>query len=119
MLDWLIMLKIKKDMCAKKYVSQKIFSTNFVAIHEIKPVLTLNKPTYVGFSILDLSKLLMYEFHHRYIKSKYSANLLFTDSDSFIYEIKTEEVYESFYKDKNLFDFSDYPQDSKFFDPAN
>ena len=45
------------------FVSQKIFSKNFVAIHEIKPVLTLHKPIYVGFIILDLSKLLMYEFH--------------------------------------------------------
>ena len=42
------------------FVSQKIFSKNFVAIHDIKPVLTLNEPVYVGFSILDLSKLLMY-----------------------------------------------------------
>ena len=45
------------------FVSQKIFSKDFVTIHEIKPVLTLNKPIYVGFSILDLSKLLMYKFH--------------------------------------------------------
>ena len=44
------------------FVSQKMFIKNFVAIHEIKPVLTLNKPIYVGFSILDLSKYLMYEF---------------------------------------------------------
>ena len=44
------------------FVSQKIFSKNFVAIHEIKPVLNLNKPIYTGFSILNLSKLLMYEF---------------------------------------------------------
>ena len=64
------------------FASQKIFSKNFVAIHEMKPVLTLNKPIYVGFSILDLSKLLMYELHYKYIKSKYSANLLFTDADS-------------------------------------
>ena len=54
------------------FVSQKIFNTNFVAIHEIKPILTLNKPIYVGFSILDLSKLLMYEFHFNYIKRKYN-----------------------------------------------
>ena len=45
------------------FISEKIFSKNFVAIHEIKPVLIHNKPIYVGFSILDLSKLLMYEFH--------------------------------------------------------
>ena len=64
------------------FVLHKIFSKSFVAIHEIKPVLTLNKPIYVGFSILDLSKLLMYEFHYKYIKSKFDAKLLFTDTDS-------------------------------------
>ena len=98
---------------------KKIFSKNFVAIHEIKPVLTLNKPIYVGFSILDLSKFLMYEFHYKYIKSKFDANLLFTYTDSLVFEIKTEDVYESFYKGKNLFDFSDYPLNSKFFDLVN
>ena len=45
--------------------------------------------------------------------------LLFTDTDSLVYEIQTEEVYEGFYGDKNLFDFSDYSLNSKFFDPAN
>ena len=63
------------------FVSQKIFSENFVAIHEIKPVLTLNKPIYVGFSILDLSQYLMYEFHYKYTKSKLDAKLVFTDTD--------------------------------------
>ena len=101
------------------FVSQKIFRKNFVAIHEIRLVLTLNKPIYVGFSISDLSKLLMYEFQYKYIKSKFDANLLFTDTDSLAYEIKTEDVYEEFYEDKILFGFSDYPLDSKFFDPAN
>ena len=57
-----------------RFVSQKIFSKNVVAIHEIKLVLTLNKPIYVGFSILDLSKLLMYEFDYNYIKSKKMLN---------------------------------------------
>ena len=76
-------------------------------------------PIYVGFSILDLSQLLVYEFHYKYIKSKYRANVLFTDTDSLVYEIETEDVYEDFYKDKNLFDCSDYPLYSKFFDPAN
>ena len=57
-------------------ISQKIFSKNFVAIHKIKPVLILNKPIYVGYSILDLSKVLMYEFRYKYIKSKFDAKLL-------------------------------------------
>ena len=56
------------------FVSQKIFSKNFVAINEIKPVLTLNKPVHVGFSILDLSKLLMYEFHYKLSKVNLMLN---------------------------------------------
>ena len=79
------------------FVSQKIFSKNFFAVHEIKPVLTLNKPIYVEFSILGLSKLLMYEFHYKYIKSKFDGNLLFTDTESLVYEIKIKDVYEDFY----------------------
>ena len=95
---------------AKDYVwsiSKPSFCKNCVAIHEIKPVLALNKPIYVGFSILELSKLLMHEFHYKYIKSKFDAKWLFTDIDSLFSEIKTEDVYEHFYQDKNLFDFSD------------
>ena len=101
------------------FVSQKIFSKNCVVIHEIKPVITLNKPIYVGFSILDLSKLLVYEFHYKYIKIKFDAKLWFADTCSSVYEIKTEDVYEDFYQDKNLFHFSDYPLNLKFFDPVN
>ena len=106
-----------RSISKPSFVSQKMFNKNFVAIHETKPVFTLNKAIYVGFSILDLSKLLMYEFHYKYIKSKFNAKLLFTNTDSLVYEIKTEDAYEDFYQDKSLFDFSDYPLDSKFFDP--
>ena len=100
-------------------VSQNIFSKNFVAVHRIKPVLPLNKPIYVGFSILELSKSLMYEFHYKYIKNKFDVKLLFTDTDSLVYETKTKYVYEDFYLDKELSDFSDYPLNSKFFKPVN
>ena len=101
------------------FVLQKIFPKNVVAIHKIKPVLILNKPIYVGFSIPDLSKLHMYEFHYKDIKSKFDAKLLFTDTDNLVYEIKTEDVYEDFYKNKNFFGFSGYPLKSKLFGPAN
>ena len=108
----------KNYVSEPSFVSQKIFSKNFVAIHEIKPVLTLDKPIYAGFSILDLSELLMYEFHYKCIKSKFSADLLFTDTDNLFCEIETDDVYEDFYENKSLFDFSDYQRDSKFFDLA-
>ena len=73
--------------CVSKpnFISQKIFSKTFVAIHQIKPVLILNKPLYVGFSLLDLSKLLMYKFHFEYTQHKFNATLLFTDTDSLVY----------------------------------
>ena len=109
----------KKYERKPSFVSQKIFSKNFAAIHEIKPVLTIDKPIYVGFSILDLSKLLINEFHYKYIKSKYNAKLLFTDTDSLVYDIETDDVYLDVYGDKNVFDFSDYPRDSKLFDSVN
>ena len=90
--------------CIRKpsFISQKIFGKNFVAIHKVKMVLALNKPIFVGFSILDLSNLLMYEFHFKYIKSKFDAKVLFTDTDSLVYEIKIKDVYEDFYQDKKF-----------------
>ena len=101
------------------HITHKIFGKNYAAINEIKPVLTLNKPIYVGFSVLELSKSLMYDFYYSFIKNHFDAELLFTDTDSLTYEIKSEDVYEEFFKHKHLFDFSNYPKDSKFFDQAN
>ena len=57
----------------------------------------------------------MYECHYNYIKRKCNANLLCTDADSLVYEIEINDVYEDFYEDKDLFDFSDYQKDSSFF----
>ena len=82
----------KKYASKPIFVSQKVFSKNFVAIHEIKPVLTLDRPIYVEFSILELSKYFMYDSHYNYIKRKHNAKLLFTDADSLKHEIKTGDV---------------------------
>ena len=89
------------------------------AVQKIKAVLMLNKPIYVGFTVLDLSKCMMYDFHYNFIKKNFNAELLFTDTDSLTYEIKSENVYEEFFKWKDLFDFSNYSKDSKFYDDAN
>ena len=101
------------------HITDKIFGKNYAAIHEIKPVLMLNKPIYVGFTVLELSKWLMYDFHYRFIKKHFDSELLFTDTDSLTYEIESKDVYEELCKHKHLFDFSNYPKDSKFFDQAN
>ena len=101
------------------YITHKIFGKDYAAIHEIKPVLILNKPIYVGFTVLDLSKWKMYDFHYNFIKKNFNAELLFTDTDGLTYEITSENVYEEFLKWKDLLDFSNYSKDSKFFDETN
>ena len=71
-----------KYTCRPTRITYKIFDINYAAIHEIKPVLTLNKPIYVGFNVLQLSKWLIYDFHYNFIKKHFDAELLFTDTDS-------------------------------------
>ena len=58
----------------------------------------------------------MYDFHYNFIKKHFDAELLFTDTDSFAHETRSEDIYEEFFKYKHLFDFSNHPKDSKFFD---
>ena len=103
------------------YMSHKLFDNDLVATRESKVTLTLNKPAYIGMLILELRKVLMYEFHYNYIKNKYGNNsrLLFADTDSLIYEIKTEDVYECFSNDKEIFDFCNYSTKSKYYHNSN
>ena len=101
------------------YVTHKLLDKDHAVIHEIKPVLVLNKPIYVEFTVLDLNKWNMYDFHYNFIKKNFNAELLFTDTDSLIYEIKSENVYEEFLKWKDLFDFSSYSKDLIFYDDTN
>ena len=60
------------------FISTKTFDKNYAAIHVIKPVLTLNKPIYLGFTVLELSKWLMNDFHYNFIKKFFDAESLFT-----------------------------------------
>ena len=64
------------------YITHKIFRKDYAAIHEIKRVLLLNKPNYVRFTVLDLSKWKMYDFYYNFIKTNFKAELLLTDTDS-------------------------------------
>ena len=76
----------------------------------LKQRLYLNRPIYVGFTILDVSKTLMYDIHYNYITKTYGqcAKLLFTDTDSLCYNISTENIYEDMMRDIHLFDTSEY-----------
>ena len=79
-------------------ITHKIFGKDNAAIHEVKPVLILSKPIYVGFTVLDLSTWKMYDFHCKFIKKNFDAEFLFTDTDSLTYKIISENVYEKFGK---------------------
>ena len=112
------LLKLTKKPSFKSF---KIFNEDLVSVEMQKQKLVLNRPIYVGFSILDLSKVLMYDFHYNYMKTKYGkgAQLLFTDTDSLCYEVKTRDIYKDMAEDQHLFDFSGYPKDHPLYDTTN
>ena len=93
------------------HITHKIFDKTYAAIPEIKPVLWLNKPIYVGFTVLELYKWLMYDFHYSFIKKHFDAEFLVTVTDSLTNEIKSKYVNEKSLNHKHLFDFSNYPKD--------
>ena len=87
-----------------------------IAVHMKKTKLKSNKHIYLGMSILDLSKTLMYDFHYNCIKPKYGKKpkLLFTDTDSLVYEIETDDFYKDIAPDfEKIFDTSNYPKARK------
>jgi hypothetical protein len=113
-----------KAVAAPTFQSRRIIDKDLVVIKKIKEVLTLNKPCYVGMCILDISKTLMYDFHYNTIKKKYGdqAKLMFTDTDSFIYHIKTDNIYEDFKRigeEIDCWDNSDYQKDSPYYNDHN
>jgi len=113
--------KLKKLTVSPLFEYFKIFNEDLVAVNMRKPSLYLNRPIYVGFCILELSKTLMYNFHYNYIKRKYNNNatLLFTDTDSLCYDIKTDDVYQDMGNDLDLFDTSEYPQQHPLYSTQN
>ena len=114
---------VKNEKGFLKYTSRPtditLFGENYAAIYEVKPVLTLSKPIYVAITVLKLCKWLMYHFCYRFIKKHFDTEWLFTYTDSLTYEIKSEDIFEEFFKHKHFFDFSNYPKGSKIFDKFN
>ncbi len=102
------------------YSATKI-SDSLLIVESKKRKVFLNKPIYVGFSILEISKTLMYDFHYNYMKKKFTdIKLCFTDTDSFLYAINGEtDLYEKLKEDEELFDFSNYAPDHPCFSNRN
>ena len=102
--------KAQKWINKPNFKSFKIFDENLLACHMIKNKIKMNRPSYVGQAILDISKTVMYEFHYNVIKKMYGdkAQLLMTDTDSFCYHIQTENVYKDMAGMDVEFDTSNY-----------
>lgn len=102
---------VQSYIARPEFHSISIFSESLAAVQLKKTKLVYNKPIYLGFCILDISKTLMYDFHYGYMQRKFQKNLklLYSDTDSFIYQIFTEDFYNDIKQDiQNHFDTSDY-----------
>ena len=98
------------------YQTRKRFSEDLLAIEMKKIQVKMNKPVYLGMSVLDNSKTLMYEFWYDYIKPKYGdrAKICYIDTESFVIYIKTEDFYKDIVNDvEKQFDTSNFEEDDK------
>ena len=81
-----------------------------------------DKPTIVGASILDLSKKFMSDFHYNTMKKQFNCNILYSDTDSFVYEIGSNDFYADLQRKtalRDLSDFSNFPSDHELYDCSN
>ena len=109
-----------KRIAKPNFERSQILREDLVVIQNKVITLKLNKPLYVGFTVLDLSKLLMYDFHYNKMLKWYNdINLCFTDTDSLLYEIKTDNVYNDMQEHADEYDFSEYAFDHPNYDPKN
>jgi hypothetical protein len=103
-----------RQVAKPQFLNYSIIKENeLIAIKKTPKKVELNKPIPVGVAVLDLSKLHMARFHYDYMKPKYGdkATLLFTDTDSLCYHVRTDDMYKDMNDDKHLFDMSDYTMD--------
>lgn len=103
--------KFTRLVANPRYKEHRMFGDLVYAVSLEQESVRLCKPIYTGFTVLELSKLLMYRFHYGFIKAKLGekARLLLTDTDSLVYFIEGQDPYELFAEYSDMFDFSDYP----------
>lgn len=113
--------KIRKLVASPLYARHNIFANDLVGIGMHRSRMYLNKPVYTGMTILENNKLLMYDFYYEILKKQYGdkCELLYTDTDSFLLEIETEDIYKDMAAERDLYDTSDYPKDNPLYSTAN
>ena len=113
--------KLRRLIASPAFARANIFDDDLAAIQVHKSRRELNRPVYVGMSVLDISKHRMYDFYYNELRKQYGdrCQLLYTDTDSLLLEIQTEDVYEDMAKHPELYDTSDYPPDHPQYSTAN
>ena len=108
-------------MAKPTFVRQEIFHEHLVAIQNRKERVLLNKPIYVGMTVLDLSKHLMYDFYYNKLKKTYGEKikLLYTDTDSVIVRVQTGNIYADMERNLDEYDTSNYPSDHPLYSTNN
>ncbi|KYN22673.1 hypothetical protein ALC57_04921, partial [Trachymyrmex cornetzi] len=109
--------KLNEAMIAKpNFHSRSVFSENLVAIELPKLEVKFDKPIYEGMCILDISKTCLYEFHHEYMAPVFreKCKIMYTDTDSLIYHVECDDIYDVMKRDINRFDTSDYAVDNAY-----
>ena len=98
-----------------------IINEDLVIVEKDKHTVELSKPIYMGMSILDYSKIHMYSFYYDVLKPKYQDNikLVYTDTDSYVIKVETDDLYEDFKEINEYMDFSDYPPEHPNYDKTN
>ena len=105
--------KLQKLTSHPLYARSAVFGESLAGIQMHKEHILINRPVYTGMCVLDLSKTLMYEFYYRHLDYKYGSKcqLLYTDTDSLLLEIRTEDVFKDMQKSLFHYDTSDFPKD--------
>ena len=114
--------KLLKLIRKVNFRSRTIFSDDLVAVHLFKRKIVCDKPIYIGASVLDISKELMYNFHYNVMRKRYpgkSLRKLYMDTDSLIYDIQTEDVYKDMLEMIDHFDTSNYSKTHFLFSNKN
>ena len=113
--------RFQKCVNSPTYKARHIINENLVGVEKEKAVVELNKPIYMGLSILDYSKVHMYSFYYDVLKPKYQDDikLVYTDTDSFVIQVMTDDLFRDFKDLSDYMDFSDYPKSHPNYDASN
>ena len=113
--------RFQKLVNKPSYKHRHIINEDLVVVELEKAMVELDKPIYMGLSILDYSKIHMYSFYYDVLKPKYNdkIKLAYTDTDSFIIHVETDDIYTDFKHIKQHMDFSDYPKNHECYNASN